>query len=44
MSTANGSIKVVNIKEKLSLFKEHWNPKIVGELNDHKIQVAKLKR
>ena len=36
-------IKVVNIKEKLSKFQEVWNPKIVGELNDHKVQVVKLK-
>lgn len=39
----NQSVTVVNIKDKLSLFKEYWNPKIVGELNDHKVQVAKLK-
>lgn len=37
------SVQVVNIKEKLSLFSKHWNPKIVGELNDHKVQVVKLK-
>ena len=39
----SNAVKVVNIKEKLSLFSKHWNPKIVGELNDHKVQVAKLK-
>jgi mannose-6-phosphate isomerase-like protein (cupin superfamily) len=39
----SNSVKIVNIEEKLSLFSEHWNPKIVGELNDHKVQVAKLK-
>jgi len=43
MSNNSNSIKVVNIKDKLSLFKEYWNPKIVGELNNHKVQVAKLK-
>lgn len=43
MTPTNNSIKVVNIAEKLSLFQETWNPKIVGELNDHKVQVAKLK-
>ena len=37
------SVQVVNIKDKLSRFSEHWNPKIVGELNDHKVQVVKLK-
>src|SRR3989339_304250 len=37
------NVKVVNIKEKLNKFTEHWNPKIVGELNDDKVQVVKLK-
>lgn len=36
-------MSVVNIKQKLSLFKEFWSPKIVGELNDDKVQVVKLK-
>lgn len=43
MKIDSSSIKVVNIQEKLSLFTEYWNPKIVGELNDHKVQVVKLK-
>jgi mannose-6-phosphate isomerase-like protein (cupin superfamily) len=33
----------VNIAEKLSLFSEYWSPKIVGELNDSYIKLAKLK-
>lgn len=32
----------VNIKEKLSLFGEHWNPKVVGELNGQHVKLAKL--
>lgn len=43
MTINSKSVKVVDIKNKLSLFKEYWSPKIVGELNDHKVQVAKLK-
>lgn len=39
----SSNVTVVNIKQKLSLFSEYWNPKIVGELNDHKVQVVKLK-
>ena len=39
----SSNVKVINIKEKLSMFSEYWNPKIVGELNDDKVQVAKLK-
>lgn len=33
----------VNLKQKLSLIQEHWNPKIVGELNGQYIKLAKLK-
>jgi mannose-6-phosphate isomerase-like protein (cupin superfamily) len=36
-------MSVVNIAQKLSLFSEYWNPKIVGEFNNQKIQVVKLK-
>ena len=33
----------VNLKEKFSLFSEHWSPKIVGELNKQHVKLAKLK-
>jgi mannose-6-phosphate isomerase-like protein (cupin superfamily) len=33
----------VNIEQKLSLFTEHWSPKIVGELNGQQVKLAKLK-
>ena len=33
----------VNIAEKLSLFADHWNPRIVGELNGQQVKLAKLK-
>jgi mannose-6-phosphate isomerase-like protein (cupin superfamily) len=32
----------VNLKEKLSLFSDHWNPRIVGELNGQQVKLAKL--
>ena len=32
----------VNLAEKLSLFEDHWSPKIVGELNDLYIKLVKL--
>ena len=35
-------IKVVNIKEKFSLFNEQWSPKIIGEMNDLYVKIAKL--
>ena len=43
MKNDSTSVNVVNIKQKLSLFSEYWNPKIIGELNDHKVQAVKLK-
>ncbi|MCP9768965.1 cupin domain-containing protein [Lacihabitans sp. LS3-19] len=33
----------VNITEKLSLFSDYWNPKIVGELNGQHVKLVKLK-
>ena len=33
----------VNLNEKFSLFNEHWTPKIVGELNDQMVMLAKVK-
>lgn len=33
----------VNLAEKLSLFSEHWNPHVVGELNGQYVKLAKLK-
>src|SRR5690242_2476543 len=33
----------VNLKDKLSLFNDHWSPKIVGDLNDSHVKLAKLK-
>lgn len=32
----------VNLAEKLSLFTEHWKPKIVGELNGQEVKLAKF--
>lgn len=33
----------VNLAEKLSLFSDHWNPRVVGELNGQHVKLAKLK-
>lgn len=35
-------METINLKEKLSLFNEHWTPKIVGELNGQHVKLAKL--
>jgi mannose-6-phosphate isomerase-like protein (cupin superfamily) len=33
----------VNLDEKLAKFSEHWSPKIVGELNDSYVKLAKFR-
>jgi len=37
------SIQKVSPTEKLCLFDEYWNPKIIGELNDSFVKLVKLK-
>jgi mannose-6-phosphate isomerase-like protein (cupin superfamily) len=32
----------VNINEKLSLFQDHWHPRIVGELNGQHVKLVKF--
>ena len=32
----------VNLEQKLSLFDEHWQPKIVGELNGQHVKLVKF--
>ena len=36
-------ITKVNIAQKLDLFTDYWNPRIVGELNQQHVKLAKLK-
>jgi mannose-6-phosphate isomerase-like protein (cupin superfamily) len=33
----------VNLARKFDLLKQHWSPKIVGELNESYVKIAKLK-
>lgn len=33
----------VNLAAKFRLFADYWSPKIVGELNDHYVKLAKVK-
>ncbi len=33
----------VNISEKLALFSDYWNPRIVADLNGQQVKVVKLK-
>lgn len=32
----------VDLVEKLSLFSEHWSPKVVARLNDYEVKIVKL--
>lgn len=32
----------VNIREKLTLFNDHWNPRIAGELNGQHVKLVKF--
>ncbi len=33
----------INLMDKFSLFQEYWSPKVVGEVNDSYVKLAKLK-
>ena len=33
----------VNLAEKFALFHDYWNPKIVGDLNESYVKLAKFK-
>ena len=35
-------MNIINISQKFELFHEHWSPRIVGELNDSYVKLAKL--
>lgn len=37
------SYKSINLKEKFRLFSEHWQPKVIAEMNDYQFKVAKIK-
>lgn len=34
--------KSINFKEKFSLFKEQWEPRVVAEMNDYQFKIVKL--
>lgn len=33
----------INIAQKLSVFDDHWSPKVIGQVNDCHVKLAKLK-
>ena len=32
----------INLKDKLSLFSEHWSPKVIAEMNDYQFKLVKI--
>ncbi len=38
-----GMIQKANLKEKFSLFSDQWHPRIIGQVNDTHIKLARLK-
>jgi mannose-6-phosphate isomerase-like protein (cupin superfamily) len=36
-------VKKINLKEKFSLFGDQWSPKIIAEIDDFHLKLAKLK-
>src|SRR2546423_6602832 len=40
--TPNRTMHKINLAEKLSLIKDHWNPRIAGELNGQLIKLVKF--
>ena len=43
MKNNSSEVKVVNTKEKLELINKYWDPKIVGEMKEDKVQLVKIK-
>ena len=35
--------KVININDKLNKFSDHWSPRIIAEMNDYQLKLAKVK-
>jgi len=36
------SVDVVNLAQKFSLISEQWDPKIIAQLNDYQVKIAKI--
>ena len=34
--------KAINLKDKFSLFSDHWAPRVITELNDYQLKLVKL--
>jgi mannose-6-phosphate isomerase-like protein (cupin superfamily) len=36
-------VETINLKEKFSTFSDHWNQRVVGEINDCAVKIVKIK-
>lgn len=36
-------METINLKEKLNAFSDHWNQRLIGEINDCAVKVVKIK-
>jgi mannose-6-phosphate isomerase-like protein (cupin superfamily) len=36
------NVKPINFRQKLALFSEQWQPKVVAEMNDYQFKLAKI--
>jgi mannose-6-phosphate isomerase-like protein (cupin superfamily) len=43
LNKENSNMEIINVKDKISRINEYWQPKIIGELNNQLVKVAKLK-
>ncbi|WP_431091330.1 cupin domain-containing protein [Paenibacillus sp. 8b26] len=34
--------QAINLNDKLSKFKDHWSPKVIGEMNDYQFKLVKI--
>jgi mannose-6-phosphate isomerase-like protein (cupin superfamily) len=35
-------VQAINFQNKLQLFSEHWTPKIIAQMNDYQLKLAKI--
>lgn len=36
-------MKSINLNQKFDLFSDHWNPRVIAELNGQQVKIAKVK-
>ena len=36
------AIEKINVVQKLSLFSDHWNPRVIGQINDTSVKLVKF--